>query len=445
MRRSAESRFDEHFSVESLREVYLSKVLLSNATGIDNVNQQRFQQELEQNLATICRKIADGSYRFTNFKLQLISKGRSKAPRELSIPTIRDRVVFRALCEFLNSLFCADVSLPIPQYVVKDVKQSLRTGRFDAFIKLDVRDFFPSVSHELLQKRLRRRIRCQRILELIGAALATPSVVKGNKAEHRPTKGIPQGLSISNILAAIYLVNLERRYQAASFFEFNRYVDDLLVMCRRTDVDEISNDIRRRYKQVKLEIHDPAAENGKSVIGGLDEPFEYVGYRFIGQDVSVRKSTVARLMNSLVSIFTSYRHAHSRDTSFLTWRLNLRITGCVFQQKARGWLFFFSEINDEALLHRLDGFVAVLCRRFQVSIRPKKFVRTYYQISHDRYRTSYIPNFDLYDQDQMRHTLSQYFSVDTDSLSPLQVQLAFYKKIDRQVRDLLVDVQDLSA
>ena len=43
-----------------------------------------------------------GTYAFSKYKQKLISKGAGKAPREISIPTTRDRVALRALSDFLT-------------------------------------------------------------------------------------------------------------------------------------------------------------------------------------------------------------------------------------------------------------------------------------------------------------------------------------------------------
>lgn len=124
----------------------------------------------------------------------------------------------------------------------------------------------------------------------------------------------------------------------------------------------------------------------------------------------------------------------------MLWRLNLRITGCVFQQRSKGWLFFFSEITDESLLHRLDHYVTQLIKRFGVKISPKKFVRTYHEIGHRRYETKYIPNFDLYSLDDKKNALINYFGMDLSKLEDEEIEHEFLKRINRQVKDLLEDL-----
>ncbi|MEZ8103460.1 hypothetical protein [Vibrio bivalvicida] len=103
---------------------------------------------------------------------------------------------------------------------------------------------------------------------------------------------------------------------------------------------------------------------------------------------------------------------------------------------------FFAEINDEKLLHRLDHYVLRLCKRFGVKIKPKKFVRTFKEISHNKYNTSYVPNFDQYDIPEMKEVLVQYFSFDLTNMADEEIRYHFHKKIGSQVRELEVDVKD---
>jgi hypothetical protein len=82
--------------------------------------------------------------------------------------------------------------------------------------------------------------------------------------------------------------------------------------------------------------------------------------------------------------------------------------------------------------------------RFGVTESPKRFVRTYYEIKHSKYKTNYIPNFDDYTIEQMSDVLRTYFKKSTDSLTPETIEFEFKKRINKQARDLLTDVQNFS-
>ena len=436
-------QFEKHFSESNLKKVFAEHIIFSGASGLDNLNKYAFRLQLDNQVEILSRKVLAGTYRFTKYKLKLVSKGRGKYPREISIPTIRDRIALRAMCDFLTERYKENVKLVLPQEIIREVKQDLLSENFDGCIKLDVTDFYPSIKHDVLTKRLYGKVRNREIINFILLAVKSPTVSISSTSDIDATIGVPQGLAISNFLAAICLKNIDNYLAKYPDIKCYRYVDDVLIFCRFNDAEEISNNVIKRFSKVGLKMHAPNISN-KSTIGHVNDGFIYLGYRFKKPLITVRPKTIEKLKASLAAIFTSYQYSKTKNKEFLLWRLNLRITGCVFENKSKGWLFFFSEINDEGLLHSLDHYVKTLCKRFHVSVTPRKFVRAFKELSHRRYETSYIPNFDIFNINQMSRILKKYFSLDLSNMTEEQIEFAFKNRISRQVKDLLTDINDFA-
>lgn len=431
------------FNKNNLKKIYEDNILLSTATGVDNMDHKIFFKMMDEQLSIINHKVLNGTYDFTKYKLKLISKGRGKSPREISIPTIRDRVVLRGVCDFLQSRFADQLNFMLPQQVVHDVKNQIATEQYTAYIKLDVSNFYPSIKHDKLLLRLKKRIKNQEILSVIDNAIKAQTVSRPSSTDLKNLCGVPQGLSISNVLAAIFLSNIDKRFLKRTDIKYYRYVDDVLILCKDADAINIANEIISQFRRLSLKIHCPIKVPEKSSIGTIKkDDFSYLGYYFNNKVVSARKGSVDKLRESILSIFTGYKHSKLKSKEFLEWRLNLRITGCIFTNKSKGWLFFFSEINNEVLLHELDYFVSGLCKRYDVDISPKKFVRAFYQISHNKYDSKYLPNFDKYSIQDMAFVLSRYFNKSTRDMTDSDVEYHFKKRISRQVKDLETDIMD---
>lgn len=436
-------QYETYFQNENLIRIYKEFVILSNATGIDNMTHKLFWNIFDEQISIISRKTLSGTYEFTKYKLKLISKGRGKAPREISIPTIRDKIALRALCDFLQTRFSESLTFTVPQLVVRDVKSVLDTTEYSAFIKLDVSNFYPSIKHNNLIKTLRKRVRDERILSFIERAINTPTVSKASSKDKKPDIGVPQGLSISNVLAAIYLSNIDKFYQNNKEIKYFRYVDDVLILCKQEQYEDLINDVIKRFKRIGLKIHDPKVSPDKSSYGLLAvNEFSYLGYNFSDKIVSAKKASKNNLRESILSIFTGYKHSKIKSKEFLEWRINLRITGCVFQAKSKGWIFFFSEITDEIFLHEMDSFIDKLCKRYNVSMKLKKLARTYFEVKHNRSKTNYIPNFDKYDDEEMSYVLNHYFKKSTENMRSEEIRYNFNKRISKQVKDLETDIKD---
>ena len=450
---SAKAKFNKAFTPKNLKKIYMEHIVLSRATGIDNLTQKQFWRLLKDQIAITSRKAKAGTYTFTKYKLKLVNKGRGKAPREISIPTIRDRICLRALCNVLMETYKDTISFQLPQDTVRIVKNSVGSKKYNSYIKLDVSNFYPTIKHEELLKRLRSKIRSNVILDMIERAISTPTVSKPTKSDIANTIGVPQGLAISNVLAAIYLVNIDKKFSTIPNVRYFRYVDDILILCNRNKTEHIAKEIVHEFRSIGLTVHDPIESPHKSSMGSLGERFDYLGYEFRNEIIkkkstpitTARSGSIDKLKDSLASIFTGYKHSKIRSLDFLTWRLNMRITGCVFQQKSRGWLFFFSEIEDEKLLHQLDMYVQRLVDRFDVKISPKSFVRAFHEISHRRYVTNYVPNFDEYTIPQMQNVLENFFNKNISGLTDEEIEYEFKKRIDRQSRELLIDLATNSS
>lgn len=444
MSKTISEKFESHFSEENLKNIFSEKIVFSRASGIDCIDPYKFRERLDKEIGIASRKVKSGTYKFTKYKLKLISKGRDKPPREISIPTVRDRVVLRALCDFLVDVFGSSLNMDLPQNVVKSVKRDLETGGYDKVIKLDVTNFYPSIKHGELISRLGQRISAAKIKDLIHSAITTPTVASPREHGIKNKRGVPQGLSISNILAAIYLLNIDRRYNKSKGIKYYRYVDDILILSRNSYYQKTASDVIQRFQKIGLTIYDPKKRPDKSSINDVNKEFDYLGYKFIDTIISTRVSTIEKLKDSIAGIFTSYNYSKNKSKEFLLWRLNLRITGCVFENKSKGWLFFFSEINDEPLLHLLDHYTKRLCKRFSVEIKPKRFVRAFKEIKHNKYETNYVPNFDKYELEDKKNALVKYFGLNLDKYQDIEIEYEFHKRIDRQVKELEVDVADFS-
>lgn len=242
-------QYSRLFDSENLRCIYTESVIFSPATGIDNMSHEKLCHIIDEQVGIISRKVCIGNYKFTKYKLKLIGKGRGKAPREISIPTLRDKIALKALCSFLQSRFSESISFELPQIVVRKIKSELEKGNYNTFIKLDVSNFYPSIKHEELLKRLKRRVRDERILSLINSAIKTPTVSRPSASDEATSIGVPQGLSISNILAAIYLSNIDKALNSFDNIRYFRYVDDILILCDSESCNSLTEDVKRRFKK----------------------------------------------------------------------------------------------------------------------------------------------------------------------------------------------------
>ncbi|NIF50225.1 reverse transcriptase [Enterobacter sp. Ap-1006] len=455
---NAARKFKGKFSIRNLKSIYQNKIKSSGAIGIDRVRPSNLEKNLNDELEIISKKVNAGIYKFTAYKEKLISKGANSNPRQISIPTARDRITLRALCECLSDVF-PEARLKLPHTVMDSLKEALHEKKFTEYAKIDLKSFYPSIEHSLIEHAIKSRIRKKEFRTLIMSALAVPTVneFKGSKHAMPNTKGVPQGLAISNILAEISLGKLDNELSSDPNIWFKRYVDDILILTTSGQASIVAENVIRKLESIELKPHPLNEENSKSVVGVIGTPFSFLGYQIIGEELLIKRDSILRFESSLAKIFTAYRHALSqaknkRDKekaiAYCKWKLNLRITGCIFGGKRLGWVSYFSQISSTAQLRAVNHTVTNFIKRFGLGddIKAKSLIKTFYEINRGVAFTSrYIPNFDNLTIEQKREVVSMWIGREAaNKLRDSEVERKFNYKITSAVKELEEDITGIS-
>lgn len=164
-------------------------------------------------------------------------------------------------------------------------------------------------------------------------------------------KGIPQGTPISATLANVYMLDFDERvYEAASNPSRNayyqRYSDDLIVVCDQKDqdyfynliIDEIelkaSLDIQRKKTNIyRYELKDDSEFTGGILEDGKvnsNKQLEYLGFMYDGSKVRVKTAGFSKFYRNMKRSFRRGAHfakkAHIPSDSLFETRLYKRFT-----------------------------------------------------------------------------------------------------------------------
>jgi RNA-directed DNA polymerase len=223
-----------------------------------------------------------------------------------------------------------------------------------------------------------------------------------------------------------------------------RYVDDILLICNTKKADESLKAIARALSSRGLVIHKKGVA-GKTEINPVSEGVDFLGYRICVDKVSIRQSSYRRMFKNILKVITDYRYR--KDANRLTFRLNLKITGCIVDNRRRGWMMFFSHTEDMIQLAHLDAFVRRQLARVDFpekqSKNVKRFVKSYHEIRYNIKETRYIPNLDSFDLDEKIDAISALSNWSRDQILTWDVQKVdeeFSRLISREVHDLEQDV-----
>ena len=426
------------FVPKHLSEHYAEKIKNKPSVGMDKVSPKKFEETLDENIEIIVRKVMNGSYHFTRYKQLLFTKGPSKPPRAICVPTMRDKLTASVLNELLVGVYGNECKTLMPQLIIDDIINKIPV--YECFIKLDVKAFYGSINQEKLIKILRNRIRKSEIISLIWNAIRTDSLnypIKEKVEKRERTLGVPEGLPISNTLANIYMINVDKKYQGIDYISYYRYVDDILILVNKDNFSQVKREISKDINHLGLELNEKKDE------GVISDSFEYLGYTISDRKVSVRKSSILKVEQSIEDLF---REIKNNYIGYLQWKLNLKITGFILDGHKYGWLFFYSQITDMGLLFHLDDVVKKLIRRYNLEnkIKVKRFVRTFAEMHLALHETKYIPNLDNLSLDDKKKLLSDIYEIDLTGKDERFIEIQFRRVMKREIRDIERDIQNIS-
>lgn len=369
--------------IKELTNIY-NKLRANQAVGIDGVSKDLFDENLDEELGTIERKVANESYEFSYYKQQLLIKSANNT-REISIPTLRDKILINLLHIKLQAKFSESLGrLATPHAMIDEIKKS--KSSYECFLKVDIKNFYPSINHELLLDQLQDAFEEEPYtLTLLSKAIKqstiSPKTPTKQRVKYANAIGVPQGLSISTTLAQIYIEGIDKKYKKKKEIKYFRFVDDILILCSKESIEKLQRSLKRDFKKLSLTIHEFSDNQNKSTFGAIEEPFEFLGYRFDGELITPRESSAQKMFENLNALFTQYKHEGFKDKNWFYTRLNFKITGCIIDGKRYGWIHYFSMINDHELLFRLDKFIENKCQELSLDYsKIKKYSRSIYEI-----------------------------------------------------------------
>jgi len=255
--------YDRIFRSDVLREAWERVRSRKGSAGVDAETIADLEQRgIESFFEELGAELRAGRYRPRAVLRRYIPKADGKR-RPLGIPAVRDRVVQMAAKVVLEPIYEADFRPSSygfrPRRSATEALETLRklgARGGNHVLDADIRDYFGSIDHALLMKRVERRISDRRVLKLLWQWLKAGVMEEGRLFE--TISGTPQGGVISPLLSNIYLHFLDAVWErkCAHLGTLVRYADDFVVMCETAeDCEEAERRVRLILERLKLTLH----------------------------------------------------------------------------------------------------------------------------------------------------------------------------------------------
>lgn len=304
------------YNIEALRAAYHS-LKREASPGVDGQTWRGYGEQLEENLTDLSQRLQRGAYRAKPVKRSYIPKPDGRQ-RPLGVTAVEDKIVQKAAATVLNAIYEVDFlgfsygfrPKRSPHHALDALYAGIKIRKVSWVLDADIRGYFDAIDHKWLLKFIGHRIADKRVLRHIKKWLNAG--VLENGSTRFSEEGVPQGGSISPLLANIYLhyvfdlwANKWRKVHARGDVVMVRFCDDFVVgFQHRQDAERFYSDLTERFRAFGLELHGGktriiefgrfAAENRKRRGEGKPETFDFLGFTHICGTTRKGKFTILR-------------------------------------------------------------------------------------------------------------------------------------------------------
>lgn len=259
--------------------------------GIDGISILEFEKEKRKEIPKLAEELKAGTWKPQPY--MEIEVAKTKNPdeiRKLGMTAIRDKIVQHAIKSVIEpryeKIFLGNSYGYRPgkgaTKAIRRVLAECHRPQYKYVLRLDIDNFFDTLDHEILQKRLIATGTEAEIVRLIMLCVQMGKV-KQNSLEWVETEyGTPQGAVLSPILSNLYLHSFDQ-FAVSKNVPYIRYADDFLFL---TETKEQAEEILAR-----TEIH--LKEKLKL---SLNQPPEIIdlkdGFDFLGITIKDKRATI---------------------------------------------------------------------------------------------------------------------------------------------------------
>lgn len=243
----------------------------------------------------ISEMLKNDTYRPSPNRYKTIKDGASQKERNITIPAFYpDQIIQWAIVQVLQPLFmrgmytycCGSVpgrgGLRAKKYIEK--VQRKKDARYT--LKLDIKKFFPSVSHDKLKSLLAKKIKDKKVLQLL------------NRIIDNGGPGLPIGYYTSQWLSNFYLQEMDHYIKEILHVKYYvRYVDDMVLL--GPNKRKLRRALSALKEYLKREGYGVEIKENWQLWKTFSRPLDFVGYRFYKGYTLLRKKILYRLTKTV--------------------------------------------------------------------------------------------------------------------------------------------------
>lgn len=355
--------------IETLKASYEIARRKNGSPGIDGVTFKDVETiGVDIFLSAIRTELLNKTYQPSDRRKVGIPKADGKSFRELSIPTIKDRVVAGAVKLILEPIFEADFQEGSfgyrpkrhPSEAMLRVTTAIQRKN-TKIIDVDISSFFGNIRHHIALAQIAKRVNDDDVMRLVKLILKTTG-----------KKGLSQGDPLSPLISNVYLNCIDQMLEKAKQttktngwenVEYARFADDIVILVSEHHrhawlVHAVMKRLREELDKLGLKLNEE-----KTKIVNFNDPnqsFQFLGFDYrrcrtrqgkLGIKRVPRRQARIKLQREIKQVFKSKRGRPIQEVIAL------------INPKLRGWVNYFRIGNSADCFNRIKDFVEKKIRR----------------------------------------------------------------------------------
>ena len=331
----------------------------NKAVGIDGINKAIYAQKLEENIERLISSMKNMAYIPGPVREVLIPKeGKPGAVRPLGISNLEDKIVQKQMQKVLESMYeplfldCSFGFRPGKgcHDAIKELRHHLYKNEVQVIIDIDLKNFFGTIDHTLLEDILKQKIKDPKFMRYINRMFKAGVLSKGEMSMSE--EGVPQGSICSPILANIfahYAIDLwiqdMVQPKCRGTVKLIRYADDAVICCQyKTDAVRIQETLGKRLAKYKLQLNEEKTKlvnfSKEQAMRGIEQgTFDFLGFTFY-----LGKSRAGRIIPKLMTRAKTMRVKLSKVAEWakqIRNRIPIKKIWEIFTAKTRGHIQYY--------------------------------------------------------------------------------------------------------
>lgn len=274
----------------------------------------QFEAHRDELLLKLQQDLISGKYVTSQYETFIIHEPKERVIYKL--PFYPDRIVHHAIMNILEPIW---VPIMIKQSyscikgrgihkALHDVRVALKDKENTKYcLKLDIKQFYPSIDHTILKQIIRRKLKDQKLLTLLGEIIDS-------------TDGVPIGNYLSQFFANLYLTYFDHALKEVQKVKyFFRYADDMVLLSSskaalRKWLEWLKNSL---YVDLKLVV-----KCNYQVFEVDTRGIDFVGYRVYHTHTLLRKKIkkqYCKRINKLNKLKCTTDYYKRRVCSYIGW------------------------------------------------------------------------------------------------------------------------------